>query len=66
MKMTFEVSHHFEKEVTWLLGNYYEYINKEAIAKDRVVRAVEMQTVLKGRMVAMKQRRAPGLNLFNL
>ena len=66
LNMTFEVSHYFEKELTWLLGNYFEYINKEAIAKDKVVKAVEMQSVLKGRKVAMQQRRAPGLNLFNL
>ena len=37
LKMTFDVSHYFEKEVTWLLDNYYEYINKQAIDKDRVV-----------------------------
>ena len=30
------------------LGNYYEYINKEAIGKDRVVKAAELQAVLKG------------------
>ena len=42
--MTFDVSHYFEKEVTWLLGNYYEYINK-----DRVVKAFELQAVLRGR-----------------
>ena len=23
---TFEVSHHLEKEVTWLMDNYYDYI----------------------------------------
>ena len=66
LTMTFDVSHYFEKEVTWLLGNYYEYINKEAIAKDRVVKATEMQAVLRGRKLAMGQRRAPGLALFNL
>ena len=66
LKMTFEVSHYFEKEVTWLLGNYYEYINNEAIAKDRVVKAAELQAVLRGRKLAMGQRRAPSLTLFNL
>ena len=54
--MTFEVSHYFEKEVTWLLGNYYEYINKEAISKDRVMKAAELQAVLRGRKLAMGQR----------
>ena len=66
LKMTFDVSHFFEKEVTWLLGNYYEYTNKEAIAKDRVVKAAELQAVLRGRKLAMRQRRAPALTLFNL
>ena len=66
LTMTFDVSHYFEKEVTWLLGNYYEYINKEAIAKDRVVKASELQAVLRGRKLAMGQRRAPALSLFNL
>ena len=66
MKMTYEVPHYFEKEVTWLMGNYYEYITKEAIGKDRVVKAAELQAILKARKVAMQQRRAPGLNLFNL
>ena len=66
LTMTFDVSHYFEKEVTWLLGNYYEYINKEAIAKDRVVKASELQAVLRGRKLAMGQRRAPALSLFNI
>ena len=66
LRMTFDVSHYFEKEVTWLLGNYYEYINKEAIAKDRVVKAAELQSILRGRKLAMGQRRAPTLGLFNL
>ena len=66
LKMTFEVSHYFEKEVTWLLGNYYEYINKEAIGKDRVVKPTELQAVLRGRRMAMGQRGAPTLALFNL
>ena len=66
LKMTFEASHYFEKEVTWLLGNYYDYINKEAIGKDRVVKAAELQAVLRGRKLAMEQRRAPALTLFNL
>ena len=66
LKMTFEVSHYFEKEVTWLLGNYYEYINKEAIVKDRVVKATELQAVLRGRKLAMGLRRTPALALFNL
>ena len=64
--MTFEVSHYFEKEVTWLMGNYYEYVNKEAIGKDRVVKLAELQAVLRGRKVAMEQRRTPLLNLGNL
>ena len=66
LRMTYDVSHYFEKEVTWLLGNFYEYINKEAISKDRVVKVAELQAVLKGRKMAMQQRRAPALNLFNL
>ena len=66
LRMTFDVSHYFEKEVTWLLGNYYEYINKEAIAEDRVVKAAELQSILRGRNLAMGQRRAPTLGLFNL
>ena len=65
LNMTFEVSHYFEKEVTWLLGNYYEYINEEAIAKDRVVKVAELQAVLRGRKLAMGQRRAPTLS-FNI
>ena len=40
--------------------------NKEAIAKDRVVKASELQAVLRGRKLAMGQRRAPALSLFNL
>ena len=66
LKMTFDVSHYFEKEVTWLLGNYYEYINKEAIGKDRVVKVAEMRAVLRGKRVTMEQRRNPQLNLLNL
>ena len=66
LRMTFDVSHYFEKEVTWLLGNYYEYINKEAIDKDRVVKVAELSSVLKGRKGANEKRRAPPLNLWNL
>ena len=66
LRMTYDVSHYFEKEVTWLLGNFYEYINKEAISKDRVVKVAELQAVLKGRKIVMQQKRAPVLNLFNL
>ena len=64
--MTYDVSHYFEKEVTWLLGNYYEYINKEAINKDRVVKVAELRTVLRGRKGAHEMRRTPPLNLWNL
>ena len=66
LKMTFEVSHYFDKEVTWLMGNYYEYVNKEAIGKDRVVKVAELQAVLRGRKVAMEQKRTPLLNLGSL
>ena len=66
LRMSYDVSHYFEKEVTWLLGNYYEYINSQAIDKDRVVKVAELQAVLRGRKLAMGQRRAPALNLFNL
>ena len=41
-------------------------MNKEAIAKDRVVKVAELQAVLRGRKLAMGQRRAPALTLFNL
>ena len=51
LKMSYDVSHYFEKEVTWLLGNYYEYIKKEAMGKDRVVKVAELQAVLKGRKI---------------
>ena len=64
--MTYDVSHYFEKEVTWLLGNYYEYIKSEAIDRERVVKVAEIQAVLRGRKLAMGQRRTPALNLFNL
>ena len=64
--MTFDASHYFEKEVTWLLGNYYEYINKEVIDKDRVVKVAELSSVLRGRKGANEMRRAPPLNLWNL
>ena len=37
LRMTFDVPHYFEKEVTWLMGNYLDYVNKEAIGKDRVL-----------------------------
>ena len=37
LTMTFDVPHYFEKEVTWLMGNYLDYVNKEAIGKDRVL-----------------------------
>ena len=66
LKMTYDVSHFFEKEVTWLLGNYYEYINKEAINKDRVVKVAELRTVLRGRKGANEMRRTLPLNLWNL
>ena len=65
-EMTFEVPHYFEKEVTWLMGNYYEYVNKEAIGKDRVVKVTELQAVLRGRKLAMEQKRTSLLNLGNL
>ena len=55
--------------MTWLLGNYYEYINKEAIAKDRVVKVAELQAVLRGRKVAMGQRHlrtSPLVSGFNM
>ena len=52
--------------MTWLLGNYYEYINKEAIGKDRVVKVAELSSVLRGRKGANEMRRAPPLNLWNL
>ena len=48
------------------MGNYYEYVNKEAIGKDRVVKVTELQAVLRGRKVAMEQKRTPLLNLGNL
>ena len=63
LRMNFDVSHYFEKEVTWLLGNYYEYINKEAISKDRVVKATELRSVLRERKAAGGMRRMPPLNL---
>ena len=63
--MTYDVSHYFEKEVTWLLGNYYEYIKSEAIDRERVVKVAEIQAVLRGRKLAMGQRRAPALTLLN-
>ena len=66
LKMTFDISHYFEKEVTWLMGNYYDYVNKEALGKDRVVKVAELQAVLRGRKVAMEQKRTPLLNLGNL
>ena len=57
---------HFEKEVTWLLGNYYEYINKQAIDKDRVEKVTEIRSVLRGRKGVGEMRRTPPLNLWNL
>ena len=66
LRMTFDVSHYFEKEVTWLLVNYYEYINKEAIDKDKVVKVAELRSVLRGRKGANEMRRTPPLNLWNL
>ena len=66
LRMNFDVSHYFEKEVTWLLGNFYEYINKEAISKDRVVKANELRSVLRERKVAGRMRKVPLLNLWNL
>ena len=66
LNMTFDVSHYFEKEVTWLLGNYYEYINKQAIDKDRVVKVTEIRSVLRGRKGINEMRRTPPLNLWNL
>ena len=64
--MNFDVPHYFEKEVTWLLGNFYEYMNKEAISKDRVVKATELRSVLRERKVAGGMRKVPPLNLWNL
>ena len=66
LKMTFDISHYFEKEVTWLMGNYYDYVNKEALGKDRVVKVAELQAVLRGRKLAMEQKRTPLLNLGSL
>ena len=48
-------------------GNIFsEKKNKEAIVKDRVVKATELQAVLRGRKLAMGLRRTPALALFNL
>ena len=63
LRMNFDVPHYFEKEVTWLLGNFYEYMNKEAISKDRVVKATELRSVLRERKAAGGMRRMPPLNL---
>ena len=62
----FSYEDYFEKEVTWLLGNFYEYMNKEAINKDRVVKATELRSVLRERKVAGRMRKVPLLNLWNL
>ena len=65
LKMTYKVSHYFEKEVTWLMASYFEYINKEAIGKDRVVKVAELRAVLRGKKAA-KNLRTPSLNIHNL
>ena len=44
-RMSFEVSHYFEKEV--MLGSFFDYINKEAIDKDRMVTAGKMRAMLR-------------------
>ena len=46
--------------------DHYEYINSEAIDKDRVVKVTKLQAVLRGRKLAMGQRRAPALTLLHL
>ena len=48
------------------MGNFYEYMNKEAISKDRVVKATELRSVLRERKVAGRMRKVPLLNLWNL
>ena len=66
LKMTYEVSHYFEKEVTSLLGTSFDYINKEAIGKVKVVKAAELRAVLRGRKVAMEQKRTSVVAIPNL
>ena len=41
-------------------------MNKEAISKDRVVKATELRSVLRKRKVAGRMRKVPLLNLWNL
>ena len=63
--MTYKVSPYFEKELTWLMASYFEYINKETIGKDRVVKVAELRAVLRGKKAA-KNLRTPSLNIHNL
>ena len=65
LKMTFRVPLHLEKELTWLMATYYEYTNKEAIAKDRVVGVAELRAVLRGRKAA-KNLRTLSINIPTL
>ena len=65
LKMTYKVPLHLEKELTWLLATYYEYTNKEAIAKDRVVEVAELRAVLRGRKAA-KNLRTLSINIPTL
>ena len=65
LRMTYEVSH-FEKEVTWLMGAYLDYINGEAFAKDRVVGATELRAILRGKKTAMDHNRNSVLAIHNL
>ena len=53
IEMKYETTH-FEKEVTWLFSAYLVYVNDEAISKDRVVGAEELQAILKGKKAAME------------
>ena len=64
--MRYNVSHYFEKELTWLMRSYYDCINKEAIGKVKVVQVAELRAVLRGRRVVMQQKRAPVLTILNL
>ena len=41
--MRYNVSHYFEKELTWLMRSYYDCINKEAIGKVKVVQVAAFQ-----------------------
>ena len=65
LKMTYKAPIHIEKELTWLMATYYEYINKEAIAKDRVVGVAELRAVLRGRKAA-KNLKTPSINIPTL